>query len=111
MKNEKQTTKTQFLRQDTLDDNTDRRESETTEYDNSTDDESLRMIFSSTDQSNCCSRRSSYGSQPTIYRANNVHDNSKSRSMEDLRSKMKLIDRRRKFLLQNQSVSLDCGEN
>lgn len=31
--------------------------SETTEYDShySTDDESLRMIFSSTDQSNCCS--------------------------------------------------------
>ena len=29
--------------------------SETTEYDCTTDDESLKMIFSSTDQSNCCS--------------------------------------------------------
>ena len=29
--------------------------SETTDYDCTTDDESLKMIFSSTDQSNCCS--------------------------------------------------------
>ena len=59
---------------------------ETTEYDISTDDESLRMIFSSTDQviqdkyitiyssmfqSNCCSelcsRRSSMGSYPALH--------------------------------------------
>ena len=92
-----------------------RRESETTEYDYSTDDESLRMIFSETDQSNCCSeicsRRSSSGSQPAMHRGGREEEESKARSMEDLRGKMRLIDRRKKFLLHNQSVSLDCGDN
>lgn len=92
-----------------------RRESETTEYDYSTDDESLRMIFSETDQSNTCSeicsRRSSSGSQPAIHRLGREEEESKARSMEDLRGKMRLIGRRKKFLLHNQSVSLDCGDN
>ena len=100
---------------DTKDEDTERRESETTEYDYSTDDESLRMIFSETDQSNCCSeicsRRSSSGSQPSLYRVGTEEEESKARSMEDLRGKMRLINRRRKFLLHNQSVSLDCGDD
>ena len=82
---------------------------ETTECDYSTDDESPRMIFSQTDQSNYCSEicsiRSSNGSQPALHR---VEEESKARAMEDLRGK---IDKRKKFLLQNQSVSLDCPEN
>ena len=92
-----------------------RRESENTEYSCSTDSESLRIIFSETDQSNCCSeicsRRSSSGSQPNINEAGLEHpESAKSRSMEDLRGRMKLIDRRTMFLQHNQSVSLDCGE-
>ena len=101
---------------------------EPTDFDCSTDDDSLRMIFSSTDQSNCCSeicsRRSSAGSYPTINRvgarpgpalAAGQHDGQgeegvRSRSQEDLRSKMRLIQRRKKFLMNNQSVSLDHGD-
>ena len=98
-----------------LDEEIKRHESETTEYDCSTDDESLRMIFSETDQSNCCSeicsRRSSSGSQPALQRVGREEEESKARSMEDLRGKMRLIDKRKKFLLHNQSVSLDCAEN
>ena len=98
----------------TKDEETERRESETTEYDYSTDDESLRMMFSETDQSNCCSeicsRRSSSGSQPALHRLDRAEEESKARSMEDLRGKMKLIDKSKKFLLHNQSVSLDCPE-
>ena len=95
---------------------TDGRESETTEYDYSTDDESLRMIFSETDQSGCCSeicsRRSSSGSHPMIHRVGvgKSEEDAKARSMEDLRGKMRLIDRRKKFILHNHSVSLDCGD-
>ena len=100
---------------ETKDEETERRESETTEYDYSTDDESLRMIFSETDQSKCCSEicsiRSSNGSQPALHRVGRVEEESKARSMEDLRGKMSLIDKRNKFLLHNQSVSLDCTEN
>ena len=100
---------------DTKDEDPERRESETTEYDYSTDDESLRMIFSETDQSNCCSEicsiRSSSGSQPALHRVGREEEESKARSMEDLRGKMRLIDRQRKFLLHNQSVSLDCGDD
>ena len=92
-----------------------RRESETTEYSDSTDSESMRLIFSSTDQSNCCSeicsRRSSSGSQPNIYKEGEWHQESaKSRSMEDLQGRMKLMDKRTKFLYNNQSVSLDYVE-
>ena len=92
-----------------------RRESETTEYHYSTDDESLRIIVSETDQSNCCSeicsRRSSSGLQPTLHKVGRVEEESKARSMEDLRGKMRLIDKRTEFLLHNQSVSMDCAEN
>ena len=92
-----------------------RRESETTEYSGSTDSESLRFIFSSTDQSNCCSeicsRRSSSGSQPNINKEGEwQQESAKSRSMEDLRGRMKLMDKRTKFLHNNQSVSLDYVE-
>jgi len=97
-------------------DNIFRGESETTEYDGSTDDESLRLFFSETDQSNCCSeicsRRSSSGSQPSLLLA--AQEDEKSRSTEDLidlRGKMKLVEKRRKMFQQKQSVSLDCGEN
>ena len=98
---------------------------EPTDFDCSTDDDSLRMIFSSTDQSNCCSeicsRRSSAGSYPTINRVGGRpglqggqeqgEEGARSRSQEDLRqSKMKLIERRKKFLMNNQSVSLDHGD-
>ena len=100
---------------DTKDEDTERRESETTEYDYSTDDESIRMILSETDQSNCCSeiwsRRSSSGSQPALHRMGREEEESKARSMEDLRGNMRLIDRQRKFLLRIQSLSLDCGDN
>ena len=96
-------------------DNIFRGESETTEYDGSTDDESLRLFFSETDQSNCCSeicsRRSSSGSQPSLLLT--AQDDEKSRSTEDLidlRGKMKLVEKRRKMFQQKQSVSLDCGE-
>jgi len=104
-----------------------RRESETTEYDCSTDDDSLRLIFSETDHSTCCSvteselcsRRSSSGSQPNI--AKKVarlgagpplleEDDGKSRSMEDLRRQLKLVEKRRKFLECNTSISLDCAD-
>ena len=88
---------------ETKDEETKRHESETTEYDCSTDDESLRMIFSETDQSNCCSeicsRRSSSGSQPALHRVGRLEE--EARSMKDLRDKMRLIDKRKKFLLHN----------
>jgi hypothetical protein len=96
-------------------DNMSRGESETTEYDGSTDDESLRLFFSETDQSTCCSeicsRRSSSGSQPSLLLA--AHEDEVSRSTEDLidlRGKMKLVEKRRMMFQQKQSVSLDCGE-
>ena len=96
-------------------DNIFRGESETTEYDGSTDDESLRLFFSETDQSNCCSeicsRRSSSGSQPSLLLP--AHEDEVSRSTEDLidlRGKMRLVEKRRKMFQQKQSVSLDCGE-
>ena len=92
-----------------------RGESETTEYDFSTDDESLRLFFSETDQSACCSeicsRRSSAGSQPNLLVAG--HDTERSRSTEDLidlRGKIKLVEKRRRMFQQKQSVSLDCAE-
>ena len=92
-----------------------RGESETTEYDGSTDDESLRLFFSETDQSNCCSeicsRRSSSGSQPSLLLP--AHEDEVSRSTEDLidlRGKIKLVEKRRKMFQQKQSVSLDRGE-
>ena len=91
-----------------------RRESEGTEYSCSTDSESLRFIFSETDQSCCseiCSRRSSSGSQPNINKdGTEPQGSSKSRSMEDLRGRMQLMDKRTKFLHNNQSVSLDYVE-
>ena len=96
-------------------DNIFRGESETTEYDGSTDDESLRLFFSETDQSNCCSeicsRRSSSGSQPSLLLP--AHEDEVSRSTEDLidlRGKMRLVEKRRKMFQQKQSVSLDCGD-
>ena len=49
---EKEITKEDIV--ETNDEETERLESEKTEYDYSTDDKSLRMIFSETDQSNCC---------------------------------------------------------
>ena len=91
-----------------------RGESETTEYDISTDDESLRHFFSETDQSACCSeicsRRSSSGSQPNLLLK--AHEDEMSRSTEDiidLRGKMKLVEKRRMMFKQKQSVSLDCA--
>ena len=91
-----------------------RGESETTEYDGSTDDESLRLFFSETDQSNCCSeicsRRSSSGSQPSLLLAACEDEMSRStEDMIDLRGKMKLVEKRRKMFQQKKSVSLDCG--
>jgi len=101
---------------DMRDDNIIRGESETTEYDFSTDDESLRLFFSETDQSACCSeicsRRSSASSQPSLLIITSKEDE-RSRSTEDLidlRGKMKLVEKRRKMFQQKQSVSLDCGE-
>ena len=100
---------------ETRDDNIFRGESETTEYEGSTDDESLRLFFSETDQSNCCSeicsRRSSSGSQPSLLLP--TLEDEMSRSTEDLidlRGKMKLVEKRRKMFQQKQSLSLDCGE-
>ena len=110
--------------------------SETTEYDCSTDDsESLRLIYSSTDQSNCCSgikyqiflvkifflneifsaeicsRRSSSGSYPALHRVGGKREpESRSRSQEDLSSKMNLIERRKRLLLNHQSASLDLAD-
>merc|ERR1711874_746909 len=73
---------------ETRDDNMFRGESETTEYDVSTDDESLRLFFSETDQSNCCSeicsRRSSAGSQPSLLVTCPEPHTERSRSTEDL---------------------------
>lgn len=99
---------------ETRDDNMFRGESETTEYDISTDDESLRLFFSETDQSNCCSeicsRRSSSGSQPGLLLTK--HEDEVSRSTEDLidmRGRMKLVEKRRKMFQQKKSISLDCG--
>ena len=90
-----------------------RGESETTEYDISTDDESLRLFFSSAEQSACCSeicsRRSSSVSQAGFLAP---HEDEVSRSTEDLvdmRSRMKLVEKRRKMFKQKQSVSLDCA--
>ena len=98
---EKQITKEDII--ETNDEETERLESEKTEYDYSTDDKSLRMIFSETDQSNCCSEicsiRSSSGSQLALQRVGKVEEESKARSMEDLRGKMRLIDNRKKILL------------
>ena len=112
--------------------------SETTEYDCSTDDsESLRLIYSSTDQSNCCSglrvkwnilineifsaeicsRRSSSGSYPALHRVGGrvkTETESRSRSQEDLStlsSKINLIERRKRLLLNHQSASLDLADN
>ena len=96
-------------------DNIFRGESETTEYDGSTDGESLSLFFSETDQSNCCSescsRRDSSGSQPSLLLT--AHEDEMSRSTEDLidmRGKMKLVEKRRMMFQQKKSMSLDCGE-
>ena len=86
-----------------------RSESGTTEYE--TDDESLRLFFSETDQSNCCSRRSSSGSQPSLLFV--APEDEISRSTEDLsnlKGKIKLVEKRRKMFQQKKSISLDCGE-
>ena len=90
-----------------------RGESETTEYDISTDDESLRLFFSSAEQSaSCseiCSRRSSSVSQVGFLAP---HEDEVFRSTEDLvdmKSRMKLLEKRRKMFKQKQSVSLDCA--
>ncbi|XP_023333595.1 uncharacterized protein LOC111705328 [Eurytemora carolleeae] len=106
-------------------------DSDITDYDYSTDSESLRFFFSETDPSGCntgcntselCSRRSSCGSQPNLLDVgkDGTEDSSKSRSMEDLRGKlkqqphplpeMKAIDRRRRMFQQHTSVSLDCND-
>ena len=91
-----------------------RLESENTEYSGSTDSESLRYIFSETDQSvgsEICSRRSSSGSQPSIDKHGVVWQRGgRSWSMEDLHGRKKLQDKRTRFAQNSQSMSLDFVE-
>jgi len=91
-----------------------RLESENTEYSCSTDSESLRYIFSETDQSvgsEICSRRSSSGSQPSIDKHGaGLHGRGRSWSMEDLQGRKKLLDKRKILVHNSQSVSLDYVE-
>lgn len=90
-----------------------RRESETTEYDCSTDDESLRFLMSETDQSaacsGLCSRQSSSGSQHNLH--TREEEERPSRSMEDVRAARELMEKRKKFRQNKVSVSLDHCED
>lgn len=90
-----------------------RRESETTEYDCSTDDESLRFLMSETDQSagcsGLCSRQSSSGSQHNLQARE--EEERPSRSMEDVRAARELMEKRKKFRQNKVSVSLDHCED
>lgn len=61
-----------------------------------------------------CSRRSSSGSYPALHRVGGkvkTETESRSRSQEDLSSKINLIERRKRLLLNHQSASLDLADN
>ena len=89
-----------------------RHDSDMTDFDYSTDDESIRLFFSETDQSEICSeistRRSSYGSHNDVSDKLGMGEGSRPRSTEDLRQRIKS---HRRLLLQHQSVSLDYTES
>ena len=61
-----------------------------------------------------CSRRSSSGSYPALHRVGGkvkTETESRSRSQEDLSTKINLIERRKRLLLNHQSASLDLADN